>query len=93
MIQWADVLSVALFMKPDLAFAPPEELTRRLAAEYPSIVPGMPPVAETSWHRRVSGVYVKSMQLAHELISFPASKESKPRFAERPTLSMSTKPL
>jgi putative nucleotidyltransferase with HDIG domain len=93
MIQWADVLSVALFMKPDLPFAPPEELTRRLAAEYPSIVRGMPPIAETSWHRRVSGVYVKSMQLAHELISFPASKESSPRFAERPTLSTSTKPL
>lgn len=74
-IQWADVLSIALFMKPDLPFAAPEELTRRLAAEYPSIVPGMPPVAETSWHHRVSGMYLKSMQLAHELISFPSSKE------------------
>jgi len=87
-IQWADVLSIALFMKPDLPFAPPEELTRRLAAGYPGIVPGMPPVAETSWHCRVSGVYVKSMQLAHELISFPL-----PRFEERSGLPTSTKPL
>lgn len=74
MIQWADVLSIALFTKPDLPFAPPEELTHHLAAEYPSIAPGMPPVSETSWHHRVSGVYVKSMQLAHELISFPSQK-------------------
>jgi putative nucleotidyltransferase with HDIG domain len=84
MIQWADVLSVALFMKPDLPFAPPDELTRRLAAEYPSIVRAMPPVAETSWHGRVCGVYVKSMQLAHELITFPASKQSSPRLASPP---------
>ena len=74
MIQWADVLSIALFTKADLPFAPPEELTHHLAAEYPSIAPGMPPVSETSWHHRVSGVYVKSMQLAHELISFPSQK-------------------
>jgi putative nucleotidyltransferase with HDIG domain len=83
MIQWADVLSAALFMKPDLPFASPEELTRRLAAEYPSIVVGMPPVSETSWHRRVSGVYVTSMQLAYELIRFPASKEPGPRVVRR----------
>lgn len=93
MIQWADVLSAALFMKPDLAFAPPEELTRRLAAEYPSIVPGMPPVTQTSWHGRVARVYVTSMQLAYELIGFPASKESVPGLGERPTLSGSTRPL
>jgi hypothetical protein len=77
-IQWADVLSVALFMKPDLPFAPPEELTRRLAAESPGIVLGMPPVSETSWHHRVAGVHVQSMQLAHELICFPDSQIDPP---------------
>jgi putative nucleotidyltransferase with HDIG domain len=76
MIQWADVLSVVLFRKPDLPFAPPEELMRRLVAEYPTIASGMPRVSENSWHRRVSGVYLKSMQLAYELISFPVSKET-----------------
>lgn len=73
MIQWADVLSVALFTKPDLPFAQPHELARRLASAYPGIVAGMPPLTEISWHRDVSRVYVKSMQLAHELISFPSS--------------------
>jgi hypothetical protein len=49
---------------------------RRLVAEYPTIASGMPRVSENSWHRRVSGVYLKSMQLAYELISFPVSKET-----------------
>jgi putative nucleotidyltransferase with HDIG domain len=82
MVQWADVLSVVLFMKPDLPFAPPEELVRRLAAEYPSTVSAMPPVTQTSWHHRVSGVYLQSMQLAYEVISFPASVESHVRVAK-----------
>lgn len=84
MVQWADVLSVVLFRKPDLPFASPAELTQRLTAEYPTIASAMPAVTETSWHSRVAGVYAKSMQLAYELISFPASEESYSGRAARP---------
>ncbi len=69
-VQWADLLSVILLAKPDLAFAPPDTLARHFAAENPTAAAGLPGVGEQSWHRNVLNVYARSMQLAHEVICF-----------------------
>lgn len=66
-VQWADMLSVALITNPELATAPPDELAHRLQAEYPRIAPGLTSDKETSWHRCVSGVHAESMQLVRQL--------------------------
>jgi putative nucleotidyltransferase with HDIG domain len=69
-VQWADVLSVTVFARPDLVFSPPATLARHMATEYPGIATGLPEVSEHSWHGCVLSVYARSMQLAHEVICF-----------------------
>jgi hypothetical protein len=54
-------------MNTDMASASPEELIRRLGAEYSEIGPGAAPGEGQSWYRWVPDVHAESMQLARQL--------------------------
>lgn len=66
-VQWADELSVALIMHPDLAHAESDEMARRLAVEYPKAGPEVAPGDKGSWHQYVPDAYAESMELARQL--------------------------
>ncbi len=66
-VQWADTLSTALIMSPDMADSTPGELIARLGAEHSGIAPAAPRGEQQLWHRWVPDLRPDSMQLARQL--------------------------
>ena len=66
-VQWADKLSVALIMAPDIVAGTADEFSRRLYAQYKSIGPGGESGDVQAWHRHVPEVHSESMRLARQL--------------------------
>ncbi len=66
-VQWADKLSTALIMDPDMARSTPDALVSRLRSQYSGIGPATAHDVEQSWHRWVPDVRAESTQLAGQL--------------------------
>jgi putative nucleotidyltransferase with HDIG domain len=66
-VQWADKLSTALIMNPEMVRCAADELISRLGSEYSGIGPAAAPGERQSWHRWVPDVRAESMQLAGQL--------------------------
>jgi len=66
-VQWADQLSTALIMNPEMAHCAADELIARLGSEYRGIGPETASGEWQSWHRWVPDVRAESMQLAGQL--------------------------
>jgi putative nucleotidyltransferase with HDIG domain len=66
-VQWADMLSMALLLDPKFASDSEEQLIHRLANEYANIGPGRSLDEKALWYRWVPGLRAESMQLARQL--------------------------
>lgn len=76
-VQKADMLSIAMMKKPDLAGAGPEELATCLSTECPGLDAGLPRGNEPSWHFRVSELYGRSFALARQLHLLPSTSDDR----------------